>query len=121
MYVSHFQSLLPKDSYSPPTRLHVSQPFMKPDTDTAFQEVRQAFAEKATRHTRICCELCQLQSSQKGRGEALNRIGLVANTGTAHQTAERYTDPPTSECCQRQYREPRSSSFAASKQSNLLL
>lgn len=49
--------------------LQVSEAFAKPDTDPGFQEVRQAFAETATRHTRIRCKLCQLQSPQEGLGE----------------------------------------------------
>ena len=43
--------------------LPVSKRFMKPDTDIGFQEVRQALAEKAIRHTRIRRKFCQLQSS----------------------------------------------------------
>ena len=79
---------------------------MKPDTDPNAQEVRQAFAEKATRSTRICRQLRQLQSSQEGLGEPPGHTGHVANTRIAHQTAERYTYPPTSECFQHHFRKP---------------
>ncbi len=66
MYVHQFQSCISANSYSCawPTSLR----FMKPDSDPGSQEVRQAFAETATRHTRIRCKLCQLQSSQEGLG-----------------------------------------------------
>lgn len=79
---------------------------MKPDSDLGFQEVRQAFAKTATRHTGIRCKLCQLQSSQEGRGELLTRNGLVANAGIAHQAVERYADPPTPKSYQHNLREP---------------
>lgn len=52
--------------------LKVFQRFAMPDTNYAFQEVRQAFAETPTRHTGICCKLCQLQSPQEGIGEYEN-------------------------------------------------
>ena len=79
---------------------------MKPDTHPGFQEVRQAFAETATRYTGIRCKLCQLQSSQEGLGNPLKHIGLVANIGTAHQAAERYAHTPAPKCYQHYRREP---------------
>lgn len=88
---------------------------MKPDSDTGFQEVRQAFAETATRHTGIRCKLCQLQSSQEGLVKLATHVRLIANTGIAHQTAERYADPSTPKCYQRGPREPGPSGFAAGK------
>ena len=86
--------------------LPFTERFMKPDTYPNVQEVRQAFAEKATRSTRVCSELRQLQSPQEGLREPPGHTGRVANTRIAHQTAERYTDPPTSECFQQHFRKP---------------
>ena len=86
--------------------LHFTKRSMKPDTGPNVQEVRQAFAEKATRPTRICRELRQLQSSQEGLGEPPGHTGRLTNTRIAHQTAERYTNPPTAECFQYHFRKP---------------
>ena len=79
---------------------------MKPDTHPGFQEVRQALAETATRHTGIRCKLRQLQSPQEGLENPVNHFDPAIDTEVAYKTAERYADPPTPKCYQHNPREP---------------